>query len=879
MQLTPMMQQYMNIKQDYPDCILFFRLGDFYEMFFEDALIASRDMEVTLTGKSCGLEERAPMCGVPYHAVDSYVAKLIDKGHKVAICEQMEDPATTKGIVKREVVRIITPGTLMNRGLLNEKESNYLAAVSFGENGQIAGIAYCDLSTGEIGAAEYKEKRALGQLDSQIARLSLSELVLADQPLDSETDNWLSGLQCALTRRPAVDFSAGEAEKTIRRQFNVLSLEGLGLENRAQAISALGGLLAYLAHTQKQQLTHLQVLKVMDEKGRMQLDRATVRNLELTETLYDKTIKGSLLGVLDRTRTAMGARLIRQWIKAPLNEAEAVEERLEAVSVLTDQLLLRNDLREALRLIYDLERLTGRIACGGANGRDMVALARSLRVLPEIKAGITGTGAALLDQLAAAIADLLPAADLIESALVEEPPVTIKDGGLIRPGYSEPLDELKHSIAYGQEWIAGLEDSERKRSGIRNLKVGFNRVFGYYIEVTKANLAAVPEDYIRKQTLVNSERYVTPQLKEVEANVLNAETRINQTEYELFQELRDSLQVYVSAIQATSSAIAAVDVLLSFAQVGADNGYVRPEISCSDMIYIRRGRHPVLEQMSSGGQFVPNDTYIDRDEQNLLLITGPNMSGKSTYMRQTALIAMMAQCGCFVPAEEAKIGLIDRVYTRIGASDNLTQGQSTFFVEMSELANILNTATERSLVILDEIGRGTSTYDGLSIAFAVIEHLLHPERRTRTLFATHYHELTILEETLSGLTNLNVDVSDRDGEIVFLHRIVAGSASRSYGIHVAKLAGVPESVLDQADKKLAELENAPIPAAAPASVSATVEQATAIKEQLQQLNLFDSLHSHSVIERLRKLDLMEITASQAIAILEELKHAVGDEDN
>ncbi len=870
MALTPMMQQYLDIKKDYPDAILFFRLGDFYEMFFEDAKTASREMEVTLTGKNCGLEEKAPMCGVPYHSADVYIAKLVEKGYKVAICEQMEDPATAKGIVKREVIRVITPGTAMNGTLLSDGENNYLAVVSIGGSG--GAYAYCDLSTGEIGAAEFIRRGFAENLLNELIKLSPKEILV----ISSEEDGYetelladLKNLSDAYVDVLASSYcSFSQAEERILSQFKVKSLKGIGLAERKMSVAALGALLTYLFETQKQKLSHIRKLKITDINSFMSLDKATIKNLELTETLFEKKQQGSLLGVLDKTRTAMGSRKMKQWLREPLNQVKPICERLDAVELLTDDIILRNDLREHLKQMYDLERLTGRIAFGSANGRDFTALRNSIAAIPDIKESLKGCGNSLLETLEGEMDHLKEISSLIDKSIVDDPPFTIREGGLIRSGYSAELDVLKDSIRDGQVWIAGLEETERTRTGIKNLKVGFNRVFGYYIEVTKSNYNLVPEDYIRKQTLVNCERFITPELKEVESLVLNAEAKINQLEYELFQAIREELQSFIDVIQSTSSAIASLDVLLSFAEVSSRLGYVKPLVDHSDVIQIEKGRHPVLEQITRDGIFVSNDLYMDRKEQSMLLITGPNMSGKSTYMRQTALIVLMAQAGCFVPAEQAKIGLVDRIYTRIGASDNLAQGQSTFFVEMSELAYILNTSTEKSLVILDEIGRGTSTYDGLSIAWAVVEYLCHPNWKVRTLFATHYHELTVLEGHIKGVKNLNVDVQEHSGNIVFLHKIVEGSTSRSYGIHVAKLAGVPEQVLEAAREKLFELEgNASQLNLHLRETEPEVEDFAASK----QLSLLEFV-SNPVLERLKALDLMELTPSQAFRILEELKH-------
>lgn len=871
MQLTPMMQQYMDIKENYKDCILFFRLGDFYEMFFEDAVTASRELEITLTGKSYGQEERAPMCGVPYHAAENYIGKLIERGYKVAICEQVEDPATAKGIVKREVIQIITPGTVVSQSMLNEKENNYLASVFLSEAG--AGIAYCDVSTGEISAAELSGTRYIEKLINELVKIRAKEVIANEAvSLDGLSEDIRDASGAYFSILSSQYYSQNAAEEAVLRQFKVKSLKGLGVEEMPAAVMALGALLSYLFETQKQSLSHLARLNVYDTAGHMALDKATIKNLELTETLFEKKIQGSLLGVLDRTQTAMGSRKMKQWLREPLNRLAEIKQRLDAVELLTDEILLRNNLKEHLKKIYDLERLAGRIACGNANGKDLIALKNSIFVLPEIKGELAACGDSLLERLEASMYALADIYEIIDRAVVDEPPFTVKEGGLIKKGYSEDLDSLKDSIVDGQSWIAGLEAVEKERTGIKSLKVGFNKVFGYYIEVTKSYYDLVPENYIRKQTLANCERFITPELKEVESVVLNAETKINQLEYELFAGIRNFIQGFIGAIQNTSSSISVLDVLVSYAEVGSRLGYVKPDINSGDAILIEKGRHPVIEGSIRNGIFVSNDTYVDRKDSSMLLITGPNMSGKSTYMRQTALIVLMAQTGCFVPAESAAIGIVDRIYTRIGASDNLAQGQSTFYVEMSELAYILNTATDRSLIILDEIGRGTSTYDGLSIAWAVVEYLCNSKGRIRTLFATHYHELTALEGHMTGLKNLNVDVQEKDGNIVFLHKIIEGSASRSYGIHVAKLAGVPQQLLLTAEEKLSELEQSGASIDLDKYVAGAAEELPASKANTEQISFF-SFAPNPVVERLKTLDLMTITPSQAFGILEELKKA------
>lgn len=868
MALSPMMQQYMNIKEEYQDCILFFRLGDFYEMFFEDAKTASRELELTLTGKNCGLEERAPMCGVPFHSADTYIARLVDKGYKVAICEQTEDPSQAKGIVKREVIRIITPGTVISQNMLKETENNYIASIF--SAGEKIGFSYCDVSTGEIYAADMPAGDSFETLLNELVKIHASEILInEDAPLDMDeirlvTEAFFNPLDRGYYSERAVS-------DAVLRQFKVKALLGLGLEEDSASLYALGALLLYLHETQKNSLEHITWLHLYEIGGHMALDKATIKNLELTETLFEKKIQGSLLGVLDKTCTAMGSRKLKQWLKAPLNNAQEINSRLDAVEVLYDDLLMRNNIRENLKQIYDFERLSGRIACGSANGKDLIALRNSCFVLPEIRADLQGSGSALLDHLQSDIHDLGMIYDLIDRAIVEEPPFTIKEGGVIREGYSKELDELKDSIRDAQNWIAQLEGKERERTGIKNLKVGFNKVFGYFLEITKSYYDQIPDNYVRKQTLTNCERFITPELKEMESLVLNAEVKINQMEYDLFTAVRSHIQEWIREIQQTSSAISALDVLTSFAQVSQQNDYTKPVIDCGDEIKIQKGRHPVIEQTIRDGIFVSNDLYLNRDKESLLLITGPNMAGKSTYMRQAALMVLMAQAGCFVPAEYARIGVADRIFTRIGASDNLSQGQSTFFVEMSELAYILNSATEKSLIILDEIGRGTSTYDGLSIAWAAAEYLCKTKKQVRTLFATHYHEMTALEGHMKGLKNLNVDVAEENGNVVFLHKIVEGSASRSYGIHVAKLAGVPSVLLERAAEKLKELEGGGASEALELDLPSAAPQTKTMQEE-QQISFF-SFAPNPVVERLKELDLMSLTPSGAFQILEELKEA------
>ena len=884
--LSPMMRQYLDIKEKYKDEILFFRLGDFYEMFFEDAKLVSRELELTLTGRNCGLEERAPMCGVPFHSADTYIARLIEKGYRIAICEQTQDPAETKGIVEREVVQIITPGTLLSDKMLKEDENNFLSSVYF-KDGTI-GLSYCDISTGELYLTSLRDEgtsdapaKATEALINELARIKTRE-TLADIATSEILDTDLIERSTGTHINTADDmFYRSEAgTEAIRSQFAVDSLSGLGIEEGSAACMSLAALLLYIRDTQRTDISHISKVRVYSLDDHMALDKATLRNLEISETLFEGEVRGSLLGVLDRTGTAMGSRTMKQWLREPLNDPEAINRRLEGVRELLEADLLRNDLRESLKHVYDFERLAGRIATGKANGRDLIALRDSCTFIPQIKDELKECEAGILQELSSSMHGLEDVCALIDRSIVDDPPLTVREGGIIRDGFSEELDELKASIKDSRGWIASLEQKERERTGIKNLKVGFNKVFGYYIEVTKSAYDKVPEDYIRKQTLVGSERFVTPKLKETESRVLGAETEINKLEYRLFSDIRSRLQGSIDRIQETSRAVATLDVLASFAYISDRNGYVQPHVDSSDVISIERGRHPVIENTVRDSVFVSNDTWIDRERASMLIITGPNMSGKSTYMRQTALIVLMAQVGCFVPADAAHIGVCDRIFTRIGASDNLAQGQSTFYVEMSELSYILNSATERSLVLLDEIGRGTSTYDGLSIAWAAAEYLAREDRKIRTLFATHYHEMTVLEGQIPGVRNLNVDVADENGNVVFLHKIVEGKASRSYGIHVARLAGAPAELIDKAQEHLEALsvdmrDNKDV--LTEVSIEGEKTQETKHSASEEQLSLFAQVPD-PITERIRSLDLMDTTPSEALKILEDLKSHIDHTD-
>ncbi len=870
MKISPMMQQYFAIKDNYKDCILFYRVGDFYEMFYDDAKLASKELDLTLTGKSCGQEERAPMCGVPYHAAEIYIHRLVEKGYKVAICEQTEDPSLAKGLVSRDVVRIITPGTLTSQNMLEENENNYLASFYMSKTG--VSMSYCDISTGELAVTESEGSSSSDEMIDELCRIGAKEILIndeADEAYGKQYFNDITGAYISVAGREYWQEKA--ARDIITGQLGSAELASSGIASKPLCLSSLCALLSYLLETQRQSLKQINKCRYFELKGKMALDKVTLRNLEITETLYEKNIKGSLLSILDKTKTAMGGRLIKKWLREPLSDVNAINMRLDAVEALCYDPLLLNNISEDLKQVYDFERLSARVASGNANGRDLIALKNSAAVMPEVKDSLSDSGSSLLRDLSEQIADLSEICQLITESISEEAPFTVREGGIIKEGWSSELDSLKASIKDAKDWIAGLETRERERTGIKTLRVGYNKVFGYYIDVTRANADLVPEDYIRKQTLVNNERYITPELKDMENLVLNAETKINKAEYDLFTSVRERIEKRINDIQKTSEAIAAIDVISSFADVSTKYGYTKPDVDDSFELLIEKGRHPVIERMDRDVLFVSNDTYINNKDSSMIIITGPNMSGKSTYMRQTALIVLMAQAGCFVPCERAHIGAVDRIFTRIGASDNLSQGQSTFYVEMSELAYILNYATEKSLIILDEIGRGTSTYDGLSIAWATVEYLCNPGKRIRTLFATHYHELTALEASIKGVKNLNVDVSEANGDIIFLHRIIEGAASRSYGIHVAKIAGAPKELLENAESKLYSLENA--------STGIEDDRYGQIAENADfdngdQLSLFIPGKGDEIVNKLKDLDLMEITPSGAIGILEELKKLI-----
>ncbi|HEX3076402.1 MAG TPA: DNA mismatch repair protein MutS [Lachnospiraceae bacterium] len=800
-----MMQQYMEIKNQYKDCILFYRLGDFYEMFFDDAITCSKELEITLTGKNCGQEERAPMCGVPYHAVEGYLSKMISRGYKVAICEQVEDPKEAKGIVKRDVIRIVTPGTNLNTQALDETKNNYLCGIYY--INQDIGVSFVDITTGDYFVTEVDSNRKL--LD-EINKFLPTEIICNDAFLISgiDTQDLRNRLGISLSSLESWYFDDELCVRSLKEHFHVSSLDGLGLKDYNSGITAAGAVMKYLYETQKNSLSHLTTIQPYVTSKYMLLDSSTRRNLELTETLREKLKRGSLLWVLDKTKTAMGARLLRSYVEQPLIDIDMIRERLDCIEELNQSAITREEIREYLNPIYDLERLISKVSYKSANPRDLIAFRSSLTMLPHIKYLLQGLKGNLLTQIDNELDTLEDICSLIEDSITDEPPIAVKEGGIIKEGYSEEVDQLRRAKTEGKTWLADLESKEREQTGIKNLKIKFNKVFGYYLEVTNSYQGLVPDNWTRKQTLANAERYTTPELKELEDMILGAEDKLFNLEYNLFNEVRDKIAAEVKRIQLTAKAVAKIDVFASLAFIAERNSFVKPEMNQSGIIDIKNGRHPVVEKMIHNDLFVANDTFLDSKENRVSIITGPNMAGKSTYMRQAALIVLMAQVGSYVPADHARIGIVDRIFTRVGASDDLASGQSTFMVEMTEVANILRNATKNSLLVLDEIGRGTSTFDGLSIAWAVIEHI--SDRKllgAKTLFATHYHELTELEGKINGVNNYCIAVKEQGEDIVFLRKIVKGGADKSYGIQVAKLAGVPEPVLARAREIVTELSN------------------------------------------------------------------------
>ena len=872
--LTPMMQQYMAIKEQYKDCILFYRLGDFYEMFYDDALTASRELEITLTGKNCGQEERAPMCGVPYHAVDVYLNKLVAKGYKVAICEQAEDPKQAKGIVKREVIRIVTPGTNLSQQALDEGRNNYLMCLVY-DNNQF-GLAITDISTGDFYTTEVA---TLKELYDELHRFSPSEIICNDSFYMSgaSLDDFKDRLHVSVSTLDTWYMDEAVSVQKIKEHFKVASLDGLGLTDFPSGTLAVGALLLYLYETQKNTLDNLTKITPYRSGGYMIIDSATNRNLELIETLREKQKKGSLLWVLDKTKTAMGARLMRNWIEQPLIEKKKITARQDAVEELYNDMITREEIREYLNAVYDLERLVTRISYRTANPRDLIAFKTSLGMIPPVKQLLSQAKSAELKEIDERMDCLEDIYDLIEKSIQDEPPIMIREGGMIKEGYNEDVDKFRLSRTEGKTWLAELEAREKEKTGIKNLRVRYNKVFGYYLEVTNSYKELVPEDWTRKQTLANAERYITPELKELEDMILGAEDKLAALEYDLYCEVRDSIGEQVVRIQETAKAIAHLDVLASLACVAQSNDYVRPSINTKGVIDIQGGRHPVVEKMNNNQMFIDNDTYLDNKNHRISIITGPNMAGKSTYMRQSALIVLMAQIGSFVPAKSANIGIVDRIFTRVGASDDLASGQSTFMVEMTEVANILRNATSRSLLILDEIGRGTSTFDGLSIAWAVVEHISNPKLLgAKTLFATHYHELTELEGKLDSVNNYCIAVREQGDDIIFLRKIIRGGADKSYGIQVARLAGVPDSVIDRAKEIASWLEETDVTDKAKnLQVRTSAKKKEVVREAVpaeKQMSLFDIYPAdHPVLKELAELDVSNMTPIQALNTLYELQ--------
>ena len=875
-ELTPMMKQYMETKSQYQDCILFYRLGDFYEMFFEDALTASRELEITLTGKNCGQEEKAPMCGVPYHAVEGYLNRLVAKGYKVAICEQVEDPKTTKGIVKREVVRIVTPGTNLDTQALDETKNNYIMCIVYIADRY--GVSVADISTGDYFVTEIPDSAKL--LD-EIYRFSPSEIICNEAFYMSgvDMDGMKDRLGITIYSLESWYFDDEVCRKKLLEHFEVSSFAGLGLADYDCGIISAGALLQYLLETQKNSLSNLTHITPYAAGKFMMIDSSTRRNLELCETLREKQKRGSLLWVLDKTKTAMGARTLRKYVEQPLIDKTEIIRRLDAVQELKEQAISREEIREYLSPVYDLERLITKIAYGSANPRDLTAFRSSLEMLPALLYILQEMKAELLKDLAVDLDPLEDLCILVKKAIREDPPIAMKEGNIINDGYNEEVDKLRRAKSDGKDWLAKLENDEREKTGIKNLKIKYNKVFGYYLEVTNSYKEMVPEYYTRKQTLANAERYITPELKELEDMILGAEDKLYALEYELYSEVRDLIASQIERIQKTAKAVAALDAFASLALVAERNNYVRPKINEKGVIDIKEGRHPVVERMIPNEMFISNDTYLDDKKHRISIITGPNMAGKTTYMRQTALIALMAQIGSFVPAKSANIGLSDRIFTRVGASDDLASGQSTFMVEMTEVANILRNATSKSLLILDEIGRGTSTFDGLSIAWAVIEYISDSRLLgAKTLFATHYHELTELEGKIDNVNNYCIAVKEKGDDIVFLRKIVKGGADKSYGIQVAKLAGVPELVIGRAKEIVEELSDEDITARVSeiASKERVVKKKPKVKKyddvDIAQMSLFDTVKDDDVLEELKNLDVGNMTPIDALNTIYRLQN-------
>ena len=875
-EVTPMMQHYLKTKEEYPDCILFYRLGDFYEMFFDDAITVSRELELTLTGKACGLEERAPMCGVPHHACDSYLNKLVAKGYKVAICEQVEDPKQAKGIVKREVVRIVTPGTNIDMQSLDEAKNNYMMCIVYLTDH--FGIATVDVTTGDYFVTEVDSER---KLIDEINKFMPSEIVCNEAFYMSgvDVDDLKNRMQIAISSIDSWYFGDDLAKETLLSHFHIQTLQGLGLEDYESGVIAAGTLLKYLYNTQKNSLANILEIHPYSIGKYMIIDSSSRRNLELVETMREKQKRGSLLWVLDKTKTAMGARLLRSYVEQPLINKSEILNRQELITNINKHEITREELREYLNPIYDLERLITRVTYQTANPRDLIAFRNSLAMLPHIFTLLQDIDGNLADEIKSEFDCLEDIHDLLEASIEEEPPISVRDGEIIKLGFHEEVDKLRNAKTEGKTWLANLEASEKEKTGIKNLKIKYNKVFGYYLEVTNSYKDLVPDYYIRKQTLSGAERYITPELKELEDTILGSEDRLVNLEYELFRHIRDEIARNVARIQKTAKAVAKLDVFVSLAVVASQNNYCKPRINESGIIDIKNGRHPVVEKMITNDLFIDNDTYLDNHSHRVSIITGPNMAGKSTYMRQSALIVLMAQIGSFVPATSANIGIVDRIFTRVGASDDLASGQSTFMVEMNEVANILRNATSNSLLILDEIGRGTSTFDGLSIAWAVVEHISNTKLLgAKTLFATHYHELTELEGKINGVNNYCIAVKEKGDDIVFLRKIIKGGADKSYGIQVAKLAGIPDTVISRA-KDIVEqlLENDITETVRNISVETGTKkrkEQTLDEVDLTQMSLFDTVKDDDIIEELRVVDIGNLTPLEALNKLYELQNKV-----
>ncbi len=852
--LSPMMQQYMEIKEQYKDTILLFRVGDFYEMFFDDAILASKELEITLTGKDCGLEERAPMCGVPFHSVESYIAKLIEKGHKAAICEQLEDPATTKGLVKRDVIRIITPGTVIENNMLDEKKNNYIMMIY--KQGMFFGLTVCDITTGDLLATNITKTGSIYSIIDEIAKYMPTEIIVNEELyIDTEFIKFIKAkFNIFITNYNEITKDYAKGLK-IEKETNI--------DDMSLSLISTNLLLSYVVYTQKTELTHIDTLSIYAIDTYMQLDSNARRNLEITETIRDKAKKGSLLWVLDKTNTSMGGRLLRKWIEAPLLNIREIEQRQNAIEELKNDIVKRTTIKDYMDKIYDIERLTTKVVYGNINPRDLISLKNSLRYLPFVKKELADFKSDLMQELYANLDDLSDVYNLIEDAIQEDPPIGITEGGVIKNGYNSELDEYKKATTEGKNWIIELEQKEKELTGIKNLKVGYNKIFGYYFEVTKSYFNMIPDRYIKKQTLSNCERAITPELKELETKILGAQEKIFDLEYTLFNDIRNTLLQKVARLKQTSNVIANIDVLVCFAQIADDNNYIKPIVNNEDIIDIKGGRHPVVERMLPTGSFVENDTYLDLDTNRFHIITGPNMAGKSTYMRQVALIVLMAQLGSFVPADTAVIGVADKIFTRVGSADDVSGGQSTFMVEMKEVADILNNATNRSLIILDEIGRGTSTFDGLAIAWATTQYICDKEKiGARTFFATHYHELTQLEDTLDGVKNYSIAVKDKGEDVIFLRKIIPEGTNQSYGIHVAKLAGVPNAVIKDANKILKDLIETDI-------TKKEFKKGNTVHD-LSQYDLFN-YRVAEIAQEVSKLDVEELSPIEALNILHKFK--------